>query len=58
MWTLLGVKVVGIFEAKTTFAALCEKVVQTGLPILVKKRGVSAGSGDACSPGIRCAHKP
>ena len=32
-------KMVGIFEAKTKFTALCEEVVRTGLPTLVQKRG-------------------
>lgn len=30
---------VGIFEAKTKFTALCEEVVKTGLPVMVRKRG-------------------
>lgn len=30
---------VGIFEAKTKFTALCEEVVRTGLPVMVSKRG-------------------
>ena len=30
---------VGIFEAKTKFTALCEEVARTGLPTLVQKRG-------------------
>lgn len=32
-------KMVGIFEAKTKFTALCEEVSRTGLPTLVQKRG-------------------
>lgn len=32
-------KVVGIFEAKTRFTALCDEVVRTGRPALVSKRG-------------------
>ena len=32
-------KVVGIFEAKTKFTAICEEVVRTGMPTLVQKRG-------------------
>ncbi len=35
----MSVKMVGIFEAKTKFTALCEEVVRTGLPTLVQKRG-------------------
>lgn len=32
-------KTLGIFEAKTKFAALCEEVARTGLPTLIQKRG-------------------
>jgi antitoxin (DNA-binding transcriptional repressor) of toxin-antitoxin stability system len=36
---LVGVKSVGIFEAKTKFTSLCEEVLRTGRAIVVSKRG-------------------
>jgi prevent-host-death family protein len=33
------VKTIGIFEAKTHFAALCESVAGSRTPVLVSKRG-------------------
>jgi antitoxin (DNA-binding transcriptional repressor) of toxin-antitoxin stability system len=39
MWLVQLMKTLGIFEAKTKFAALCEEVARTGLPTLVQKRG-------------------
>jgi prevent-host-death family protein len=39
MWLIRNMRVVGIFEAKTKFTALCEEVVRTGMPTLVQKRG-------------------
>lgn len=30
---------IGIFEAKTKFTALCERVVKNGQPLVVSKRG-------------------
>lgn len=32
-------KTIGIFEAKTHFAALCESVASTRTPVVVSKRG-------------------
>ena len=30
---------IGIFEAKTKFPGLCDQVVRSGLPVLVRRRG-------------------
>jgi len=38
-WYINGMKVSGIFEAKTNLSKLCNEVARTGEPVLVTRRG-------------------
>jgi prevent-host-death family protein len=38
-WFICGMKSVGIFEAKTHLAQLCDEVQRSGVPVVVSRRG-------------------
>ena len=39
IWLVGFMDAIGIFEAKTKFTSICEKVVRTGQAVVVSKRG-------------------
>ena len=39
IWSVRGMKKIGIFEAKNRFSSLCESISKGGRPVLVEKRG-------------------
>lgn len=49
-------KIIGIFQAKTHFSDICEKVSRTGEPILITKRGVPIVRIDPISPDKRISN--